>query len=1305
MKHHLLIIGVAEYQPGWGVIRDGVEAEVVKAKSLFIDLLKFEPATFSRVSDTTEKGIKDQTADWCEKVRTSSGATTNDLLVVYYTGHGIVENSIFHLVTSEVREDRPATAMQLASLIPLIWTGDRHVLLILDTCQSRAGAGDALPLIDRLREAVGGAARAHGAHIITTARSIENARTRAFIDGLEEVIRSDRVGGPDEEFLRPDAIMKQVNDVLATKHGVDTQQHAELSNRAEGLFQFFPNPRWEPRLRVGMDSQEAQRVLGYIRQRGMQSHWRPRARGVALDSEPGWYFTGRSKALRKVLSWMGTPSGQAGMIVTGPPGSGKSALLARIVTLADPEVRDLALQAGALEGVPPDELPSIGALGGAVYARAKTSAEVALELAVTMGADLQSGETDPESLALQAAAIQKSATVLIIDALDEAQNPEQLCAFVRLIVDRAKEIRVIVGLRGGEHGSYRLLERLKARFTSLDIGSEEYLDHADVKRYVERYLLHTPSSPIVKAGQAYASEVAEAVAASAGQSFLVASTTAKVLTLRDEVISHAELGQLPSAAGEAFEFDFKLLSQSEREEAVYIFGALAFAHGRGLPRTLWVPFANALGKRHFSSSDLDQWIGRAGYYVTREESLSSSIVRLYHEEFARYLRQKVRTILQAFEDATEDPDAILIETMRAMVPNIPGSRKRNWVDAPDYVRNYFPMHLKAAGRVNELYGLVLDQGWVLARTQSRDPTLLLEDLDLAIQVAHQEAPVNVNIIARCCLAYGRCMTTAPPLIVDVLAAAGQMSRAESIADNINYALDRCQAFCLLAERNAFRHLERARQQLMEARRSAHAVRGSYRAMTSYWVVRAAIALRDRETAEQIARTELYRTLLMIQRAWGEPVIFSEWWDEPQVLCRTMNSLDDLGVLEPPEQEFPRARVASSERWMEIDHALFWTVKALREVGDKRGLDTIRQLFDDTKRYGFNLRLQTAGVVGDITFLESFLPWHGGELPQGPGGILRGNLALALATAGRREDVIRLLGDTRALWETNTYLEDSAKRLAWALALCGKFEEAIAYIGLMIHPEERLRALYRVTEVLLSQESKAELDTVANLAERFLAEDEEELKRSQVLSLAESAKLVGAGRNAMLKLEPSGCERWQQFTGADFWRLRSWASWILAAAGRMDRALDLAEAVCAEEINPSENSSLIRPTRLTEMRKLHVTPAVGPNPDEQMMEMALSRAGANELDEASRLAGCVASARHRARARVGVAVKLQDKQRALELCLSALLDARRVGQGLVIQVLQSMSKLLRDANQAQSLAEIVNDYLNSQVRSSETPPSR
>ena len=456
-------------------------------------------------------------------------------------------------------------------------------------------------------------------------------------------------------------------------------------------------------------------------------------------------------------------------------------------------------------------------------------------------------------------------------------------------------------------------------------------------------------------------------------------------------------------------------------------------------------------------------------------------------------------------------------------------------------------------------------------------------------------------------------------------------------------------------------------------------------MTSYWLAHAARALADPVTAQEAALDALRRTQLMVQRSLGERPATADWWLEEQVLdpCHIApESFTDMIVI-----RFPEVEAGRSGTWMEMNHALFWTSMALREAEVPEGLERIRRLLGSTAGLrglrGSNLQLQAAAVAGDSAFLDSFLPWHSGELPEGPGGILRGNLVLALATAGRCDDALRLLEDTRSESENpGPYMADSAKRLAWALALCDRFEEALAYIGSMPHPEERLRALYRVTEVLLRHGKKPELDSVADLAERLLAEDDNELKRTQSTFVAPPSPSSERSRKKATPIpRPGGSERWLAFGAADFWRLRVWTSWILAAAGRMERAIELAEAVCAEEINPSEETSLARPTRVTESMKRHVLTEVGPNPDEQLMVKALTEADASHLDEALRVANLISSPRHGTRARAGIAVKLLDEERALDLWFSAVIDARRVGRGLVIEILGRGKHLLGASAQA------------------------
>jgi len=137
IRRHLLIVGVADYRPGWDDIRDGVLAETAKAESLFLDTFGYERETFRRIADTTRTGISDGIASWLESI----AGSPNDLVTIYHSGHGIVDRSIFRLVTSEIETNRTALALSLTDLVPIIWTGDRNVLLILDTCHSGTTGG------------------------------------------------------------------------------------------------------------------------------------------------------------------------------------------------------------------------------------------------------------------------------------------------------------------------------------------------------------------------------------------------------------------------------------------------------------------------------------------------------------------------------------------------------------------------------------------------------------------------------------------------------------------------------------------------------------------------------------------------------------------------------------------------------------------------------------------------------------------------------------------------------------------------------------------------------------------------------------------------------------------------------------------------------------------------------------------------------------------------------------------------------------------------------------------------------------
>ena len=76
-------------------------------------------------------------------------------------------------------------------------------------------------------------------------------------------------------------------------------------------------------------------------ERALKEHWDPRGRGVERAARPGWFFTGRRRALSHLVAWLTAAPAAADnvRVVTGGPGSGKSAVLARLVTTSNPRYR------------------------------------------------------------------------------------------------------------------------------------------------------------------------------------------------------------------------------------------------------------------------------------------------------------------------------------------------------------------------------------------------------------------------------------------------------------------------------------------------------------------------------------------------------------------------------------------------------------------------------------------------------------------------------------------------------------------------------------------------------------------------------------------------------------------------------------------------------------------------------------------------------------------------------------------------------------------------------------------------------
>ena len=118
----------------------------------------------------------------------------------------------------------------------------------------------------------------------------------------------------------------------------------------------------------------------------LAAHWDPRSRGVEHAARGGWFFTGRRQALSQLVGWLTAPplASDNVRVITGGPGSGKSAVLARLVTLSDPRYR-ARLPAPLPADDPVATLPS-GAIDVAVHARATPTDKVITRVAEAAGA-------------------------------------------------------------------------------------------------------------------------------------------------------------------------------------------------------------------------------------------------------------------------------------------------------------------------------------------------------------------------------------------------------------------------------------------------------------------------------------------------------------------------------------------------------------------------------------------------------------------------------------------------------------------------------------------------------------------------------------------------------------------------------------------------------------------------------------------------------------------------------------------------------------------------------------------------------
>ncbi|MEU9089087.1 hypothetical protein [Streptomyces sp. NPDC048428] len=432
-------------------------------------------------------------------------------------------------------------------------------------------------------------------------------------------------------------------------------------------------------------------------------HWRPRARGVSIDTEKGFRFRGRTAALTAIVDWINSPPERKALVVTGSPGVGKSAVLGRIVTTADGEIAKQLPSSDTAVHAP------VGSISCAVHAKGKTALDVAIEIAAAASAALPDDiEYLPEYLreALKNRfPAEKDGPpapfTVVIDALDEAATAQQVRLIIRRIVTPLVEtctdlnVRVIVGSRRRDDSGDLLIPFGRA-LTLVDLDQPGFFEQEDLRSYTLATLQMVGDERLGNpyADDATAEPVASRIAAMADRNFLVAGLVARAHGLHDgEAVRPQDIAFIPTVDGALRDY-LGRIQPVHGCSAGSILTALAFAEAPGFSLALWRMAITALGGPPIPDVALAAFArsSAANFLVeTGGRERYDTVYRLFHQALDDTLISGRAELHTRREDERSLARAMIAEGERT-----------GWTDADRYLKHSLPGHAETGEVLDEL---------------------------------------------------------------------------------------------------------------------------------------------------------------------------------------------------------------------------------------------------------------------------------------------------------------------------------------------------------------------------------------------------------------------------------------------------------------------------------------------------------------------------------------------------------------------------------------------------------------------------
>jgi AAA ATPase domain len=650
--------------------------------------------------------------DWLQgSIRESD---PDEPLVLYWAGHGVLKDGVHYLLASDspadaLSDENAVAAAALAEF--LVEAKVERALILLDVCNAGAGAMDLATAINEgLRSKTAEGAGESGIVVMAVSRPSESAVDGALATVFKDAVLTDeRTGTFRDKYVRLGGLFDLLNESLS---GGRTARpvSANVVDWTAPL-NLLPNPRW------GRGGPVWNPTDGVYFDR--------EARGATGDQDTGWYFAGRERVLKRIAEWLAPGRNGEGLLaVYGPPGCGKSAVLARAITASRPDYREAARASPGWGPADEEGMAPESSIGAAIHAGGKPLDKVVDELAALLGIELPERPDQTGDLALtrrrglleelQAMAWKEPVTV-VLDGLDEAKRGQDL-ALAEFLADvaAADRLRVLVGTRpkgrrglGDEHGEDLLSALGVEPGDDIDLSDSKWESDQALEGYLRKRLLVIWRESTLENLDDLATAVAETMALRLEGQFHVARLVVgpnSVLARRGPPADLSKL-EFPTEVGQAISEDLERFADSS---VVELLRALAWAEGDGFSHTVWLVVAGALSPmRRFEQDAVERAISAAGDYLipSGEDEAGRRRWRLHHSTYTEYFQRLT------LEDEGADERAVEKRILEQLTP-------ASWEGAEFYVLTNLATHAEKAGVLGEL---VRDPDYLV----HADPTTLL----------------------------------------------------------------------------------------------------------------------------------------------------------------------------------------------------------------------------------------------------------------------------------------------------------------------------------------------------------------------------------------------------------------------------------------------------------------------------------------------------------------------------------------------------------------------------------------------------